>query len=69
MVEIFKTSVTCSSEAAKIISHLQTYIPEARINFDLTDCDNILRIESEKVPISMITETLESLGHSGMLLS
>ena len=45
-VEVFKTNVTDKEIADKIISDLSTIIPESRINFDLTDCDNILRVES-----------------------
>lgn len=45
-VEVFKTNVTDKEVADKIISDLSLLMPQSRINFDLTDCDKILRIES-----------------------
>jgi hypothetical protein len=44
--EIFKTSVQETEEATKIIKLLLAYFPHYKINFDLSDCDNILRIEA-----------------------
>jgi len=68
VVEIFKTSVESEHEAAFVIRNLQSKIPNARINFDLHDCDNILRIENVYVPVPLIMQTLEGLGHSCLLL-
>tara|TARA_R110002050_G_scaffold34230_1_gene86574 strand:+ start:14085 stop:14333 length:249 start_codon:yes stop_codon:yes gene_type:complete len=45
IVEIFKTNVNNQRLASMIISDLNQLYPEYRINFDLEDCDNILRIE------------------------
>ena len=54
MLEIFKTNVRKVSEAKKLVILLLRHFPETKINFDLKDCDNILRVEgkdfiSEKV--------------------
>ncbi len=46
VVEVFKTNVTDMEVANKIISDLSITLPQSKINFDLTDCDNILRIET-----------------------
>ena len=46
-VEIFKTSVRKKGDAAKIIKLLLARFPHYKINFDLSDCDNILRIETQ----------------------
>jgi hypothetical protein len=60
VVEVFKTNVTTKNEAKKIISTLQILLPLAKINFDLEDCDNILRIEDESIlPIEIINFLLE----------
>lgn len=48
-VEIFKTNVSNHKLANKIISDLKQLYPEYRINFDLEDCDRILRIEGRHV--------------------
>jgi len=45
MVEVFKTDVEEDSQAEALISLLNSYLPNCRINFDLDDCDKILRIE------------------------
>ncbi|MCK0131566.1 methyltransferase type 11 [Flavobacteriaceae bacterium F08102] len=46
IVEIFKTNVDNQQLASKIVADLNQLHPEYGINFDLEDCDNILRIES-----------------------
>ncbi|WP_147676739.1 hypothetical protein [Algibacter pacificus] len=45
-VEIFKTNVDNQQLANKIVADFKQLYPEYRINFDLEDCDKILRIES-----------------------
>lgn len=47
MLEIFKTDVRKVSEAKKIIMLLLQHFPGSKINFDLKDCDNILRVEGK----------------------
>lgn len=45
MVEVFKTNVYEGCHAEKITELLYRHFPECKINFDLDDCDKILRIE------------------------
>jgi hypothetical protein len=47
LVEVFKTDVDSEQVAVKIITDLQRIFPSYRINFDLDDCDKILRVESK----------------------
>lgn len=47
MVEVFKTNVRCGVDADNLLSMLQSLWPHCRFNFDLDDCDNILRIKGE----------------------
>ena len=47
MLEIFKTNVRKVSEAKKLVILHLDHFPEAKINFDLKDCDNILRVEAK----------------------
>jgi hypothetical protein len=54
VVEVFKTNVTTKNDAKKIISALQVFLPLAKINFDLEDCDKILRIESSFIDIEKV---------------
>lgn len=46
MIEVFKTNIKDEDTAETILCRLMAYLPEAYINFDLEDCDNILRIEN-----------------------
>ena len=46
MVFVLKTSVKSKTEIRSLGSHLNSLLLEAHWNFDLNDCDNILRIES-----------------------
>ena len=47
MVYIFKTTVDSKSKLESATEILDKILPQAKWNFDLEDCDNILRIESE----------------------
>ena len=48
MVQVFKTDVQDQLSAAYIILFLRQAFAHCRINFDLDDCDKILRIENEQ---------------------
>jgi len=55
MVEIFKTNVEINTDANAIVSILQRQFPDCKINFDLEDCDRILRIEGGRFNPKQIT--------------
>ena len=46
MVEIFKTNVEFIEQSIFISAQLLKQFPNLRINFDLDDCDKILRVET-----------------------
>ena len=46
MIEVFKTNITSREEAEKIVSAIHLAFAGYKANFDLWDCDNILRIQS-----------------------
>lgn len=46
MVEVFKTNITKQKQSKQILEKLAKTFPKYKINFDLEDCDNILRIEN-----------------------
>lgn len=62
MVEIFKTNVHIQSSAQRIIEYLQHHFPSFRINFDLDDCDRILRIEGSQLDIQEIKSLVNEKG-------
>ena len=45
MIEVFKTDVRKSKEARNLVNLLAEHFPGSKINFDLDDCDKILRVE------------------------
>lgn len=47
MIYVFKTSVDSRSKFESASVLLQELLPNTLWNFDLEDCDNILRIDSE----------------------
>jgi hypothetical protein len=62
MVEVFKTNVSHKEIADQLISTLQTHFPFSKINFDLEDCDKILRVENREVCIKTIIELVNHKG-------
>jgi hypothetical protein len=63
MVEVFKTNVQEVGHSEKMVRKLLEHFPESRINFDLDDCDKILRVEGEHVLPEKIIEILGSNGY------
>lgn len=64
MVEVFKTNVTSSAEARLLLERLTNYYPLSKINFDLEDCDNILRIEDRNINPSHIIHVVTEMGYA-----
>ena len=47
MIEVFKTNVKETVQAKEIVNILLVHFPDNKINFDLHDCDKILRVEGK----------------------
>jgi hypothetical protein len=63
MVEVFKTNVLLREQAVSLMQLLTENFPEAKINFDLADCDKILRIESETINHSAIKAIMNAQNY------
>ena len=63
MIEVFKTDVQNAAEAERIIGLLLQYYPDGRINFDLQDCDKILRVVNNEICPNQITRIIKSIGY------
>jgi hypothetical protein len=61
-VEVFKTNVQTIKEAQVIAADLQGYFPGHCINFDLEDCDRILRLEGKSVNVERVLSVLLNYG-------
>ncbi len=68
MVEVFKTNIQDTQIADFIVGELEKHFPSASINFDLSDCDNILRIEYHENVIENVLQLFGNLGHYRELL-
>ena len=58
MVEVFKTNVRRKGEAKMLLLKLVQLFPKHKINFDLNDCDKILRVQGKNIPSEKIIQLL-----------
>lgn len=68
MVEVFKTNVDEEHTSKVLLQKLLEHFPENKMNFDLEDCDKILRVEGESVLPGRIMELLNKAGHQCEML-
>ncbi len=62
VVEVFQTDVNSEDLALQVIEQLALAMPGAKINFDLEDCDRILRIADFQVDIALIYSVASEFG-------
>ena len=62
MISIFETSVTNTSEIENLKPLLDINLKNAKWNFDLEDCDNILRIDGSDELIQLTIKLLKDNG-------
>ena len=63
MVEVFKTNIQNGRQATAILKKLGRLFPKCRINFDLTDCDKILRVEGKIASPEKVIEVVTTNGY------
>lgn len=63
MVEVFITDVQLKEQASTLERKLLSQFPKAKINFDLEDCDKVLRVEGKSVSSEKIIKTLNLDGY------
>ncbi len=69
MIEVFKTNVQYQKDAVQIVATLTQQFNNAKINFDMEDCDKILRIEgTNKTKNDYIMKYLRQLGYNCEIL-
>jgi hypothetical protein len=64
MVEAFKTNVQKKRQSKMMLSILSEAFPSFRINFDLADCDKVLRVEGECMEALKIMGLVKEHGFS-----
>ncbi|WP_010521519.1 hypothetical protein [Aquimarina agarivorans] len=62
MIFVFKTSISSKKTIKLLTPHLNKLLAVSDWNFDLEDCDNILRINSQ---INIVKKTIEILNDIG----
>jgi hypothetical protein len=70
MIEVFKTNVNDMALANMLIERIHYTFVDYAANFDLEDCDNILRVESrsELIQSSIIIDFLKPFGCNAEVL-
>ncbi len=62
MTEVFKTNVQKKVQSKMLLRILLEAFPLFKINFDLSDCDKILRVEGDNVEAFRIMTLVEEYG-------
>jgi hypothetical protein len=62
MVEAFKTNVQKKKQSKMLLCILSEAFPSFKINFDLSDCDKVLRVEGDNIEASSIMKLVKESG-------
>lgn len=62
MVEVFKTNVHKKAQSKMLLCILSEAFPSFKINFDLSDCDKVLRVEGDNMEASRIMILVKENG-------
>jgi hypothetical protein len=62
MVEAFKTNVQKKAQSKMLLCILSEAFPSFKINFDLSDCDKVLRVEGDNMEALRIMILVNEYG-------
>ena len=62
MIAVYTTTVANNTQARQTLTFLKTVSPDAKINFDLSDGEKILRVDGSLASIRAITDYLNISG-------
>lgn len=62
MIEVFRTNVRTIRQAKTLLKQLTLQYPDAKMNFDLSDCDKVFRVEADSMEIVHICTQVQSRG-------
>jgi len=63
VVEVFKTNVQKEADKNYVIAVIKSQFPDYKVNFDLEDCDKILRVEGVRLEPKNIIDYVNCLGY------
>ncbi len=71
IIEVFKTNIEDAGDARLLVDRIKAIFPDCYANFDLSDCDHILRVvgASGTVMVSAIIDLVENLGYVAEVLN
>lgn len=70
IVEVFKTNVETGEQAEQLVHLIRETFPEYSVNFDLEDCDRILRVKaSGSIRESSVLAILHTNGVDAAVLT
>ncbi|MDR3679118.1 MAG: hypothetical protein P4L41_04060 [Flavipsychrobacter sp.] len=71
MIEVFKTNVDAHEHACMLVERIHASFAGYRANFDLEDCDRILRVlcNTEAICPHKIIDTLQQYGYCATILT
>jgi hypothetical protein len=61
---VFKTNVQQAAHAEKLVTLLRLHFPGSKVNFDLEDCDRILRVEAQYFAADKVQTLVTANGFS-----
>ena len=62
-VEVFRTNVADPERAKWLVAQIERNFTNCRVNFDLDDCDRILRVVlDENIPSDLLIDLLKNIG-------
>ncbi len=70
MIEVFKTNVSDREQAGKLADRIERVLCHCCVNFDLDDCDRILRVKgiTGETDICQIISVVKSFGYDAEIL-
>lgn len=68
MVEVFKTNVQKKGQVKMLLGVLSDALPSLKINFDLSDCDKVLRVEGDNIEARSIMVLVKEYGFTCEML-
>jgi hypothetical protein len=70
MIEVFKTNVKCRDHANVLIDEIHRMFTGYEVNFDLEDCDKIMRVKCERgvVQVAVVEKFLNGFGFDAEVL-
>jgi len=68
MVEVFKTNVQKKAQSKMLHCILSEAFPSFKINFDLLDCDKVLRVEGDNITAVRIMILVKEHGFTCEIL-